>query len=401
MARSRGARALTGDRVRRCTIGTGGRRRSGDVRGLPDSPTVRVTHPGAPMPGRSAARGAAEARWTRLDSAGSPGRLDPTSRLFMAGTSGSMTGLAVHAAPRRRDGRARAARRAGRGARHRCPSRSRSGCSAAGFYLAEAKVIHLHIGRSAHSFSMSEIPLVAGLFLVSPPAFIVARVVGLRARPRLQSSPALGQARVQPRPVQPRLGRLGRHHPRRRAAGRAARSGPALWVAVLAGGARRERHRRAQRQHRDLAGRGDRPVPADPRDAQDRDRRVADEREPRAHGPDRPVGKPGSVWLFVLPTVTAALAYRAYISERQQHESIELLYESTRILQRSPELDTAHHLAARARPEDVPGRRRRDPSAAAPGGRRGPALPGRARATRSWSWSRSGRRWTTRSWSAP
>ena len=50
---------------------------------------------------------------------------------------------------------------------------------------------------------------------------------------------------------------------------------------------------------------------------------------------------PGSAWLFVLPTITAALAYRAYISERQQHQSIELLYESTRILQRSPQLDTA------------------------------------------------------------
>ena len=49
---------------------------------------------------------------------------------------------------------------------------------AAGFYLAEAKVIHLHIGRSAHSFSMSELPMVAGLFLVSPPAFIAARLVG-------------------------------------------------------------------------------------------------------------------------------------------------------------------------------------------------------------------------------
>jgi hypothetical protein len=48
----------------------------------------------------------------------------------------------------------------------------------AGFYLAEAKVIHLHIGRSAHSFSMSELPLVAGLFFVSPPAFIVARLIG-------------------------------------------------------------------------------------------------------------------------------------------------------------------------------------------------------------------------------
>ena len=49
---------------------------------------------------------------------------------------------------------------------------------AAGFYLAEAKVIHLHIGRSAHSFSMSELPLVAGLFLISPPMFILARLVG-------------------------------------------------------------------------------------------------------------------------------------------------------------------------------------------------------------------------------
>ena len=53
------------------------------------------------------------------------------------------------------------------------------------------------------------------------------------------------------------------------------------------------------------------------------------------------LANPGSAWLFVLPTITAALAYRAYISERQQHESIELLYESTRILQRSPQLDTA------------------------------------------------------------
>ena len=50
---------------------------------------------------------------------------------------------------------------------------------------------------------------------------------------------------------------------------------------------------------------------------------------------------PASIWLFALPIATAALAYRAYISERQQHESIELLYESTRILQRSPELETA------------------------------------------------------------
>ena len=46
------------------------------------------------------------------------------------------------------------------------------------FYVAEAKVIHLHIGRSAHSFSMSEIPVVIGLCCFSPVAFIMARLIG-------------------------------------------------------------------------------------------------------------------------------------------------------------------------------------------------------------------------------
>ena len=49
---------------------------------------------------------------------------------------------------------------------------------AAAFFIAEANVIHLHIGRSAHSFSMSEIPLVAGLFLVTPAEFVLARLIG-------------------------------------------------------------------------------------------------------------------------------------------------------------------------------------------------------------------------------
>src|SRR6266850_80071 len=46
------------------------------------------------------------------------------------------------------------------------------------FFLTEAKVVHLHIGRSAHSFSMSEIPLVYGLFFFRPAEFIVARLIG-------------------------------------------------------------------------------------------------------------------------------------------------------------------------------------------------------------------------------
>ena len=49
---------------------------------------------------------------------------------------------------------------------------------AAVFFLTEAKVVHLHIGRSAHSFSMSEIPVVYGVFFFAPAEYIVARLLG-------------------------------------------------------------------------------------------------------------------------------------------------------------------------------------------------------------------------------
>jgi diguanylate cyclase (GGDEF)-like protein len=51
--------------------------------------------------------------------------------------------------------------------------------------------------------------------------------------------------------------------------------------------------------------------------------------------------QPLSVWLVAVPLVTLFVAYRAYLSERQKHESLELLYQSSQIFQRSPALDTA------------------------------------------------------------
>jgi diguanylate cyclase (GGDEF)-like protein len=50
---------------------------------------------------------------------------------------------------------------------------------------------------------------------------------------------------------------------------------------------------------------------------------------------------PEAIWLVGIPVATMFLAYRAYLSERQKHESLELLYESSRIFQRSLELDSA------------------------------------------------------------
>ncbi|MDJ0961830.1 MAG: EAL domain-containing protein [Acidimicrobiia bacterium] len=49
---------------------------------------------------------------------------------------------------------------------------------ALGFYAAELLVVHLSFGRDAHTFSMSEVPLVVGLALASPTTLIFAQVLG-------------------------------------------------------------------------------------------------------------------------------------------------------------------------------------------------------------------------------
>jgi diguanylate cyclase (GGDEF)-like protein len=50
---------------------------------------------------------------------------------------------------------------------------------------------------------------------------------------------------------------------------------------------------------------------------------------------------PYAIWLLIVPLATLYLAYRAYISEREKHDRLELLYQSSRIMQHSPELDSA------------------------------------------------------------
>lgn len=49
---------------------------------------------------------------------------------------------------------------------------------AAGFAAADVFVVHVQVRRDSHSFSLSEVPLVAGLFLVSPRGLLVGALVG-------------------------------------------------------------------------------------------------------------------------------------------------------------------------------------------------------------------------------
>jgi diguanylate cyclase (GGDEF)-like protein len=50
---------------------------------------------------------------------------------------------------------------------------------------------------------------------------------------------------------------------------------------------------------------------------------------------------PGMAWLMAIPTTTVFLAYKAYSSERHKHQSLEFLYEATRILHESSHIETA------------------------------------------------------------
>ncbi|MBI2711048.1 MAG: sensor domain-containing diguanylate cyclase [Actinobacteria bacterium] len=46
------------------------------------------------------------------------------------------------------------------------------------FAAAEASVVHIEVGDDAHSFTLNELPLVVGLFLLGPWALVAARVTG-------------------------------------------------------------------------------------------------------------------------------------------------------------------------------------------------------------------------------
>jgi diguanylate cyclase (GGDEF)-like protein len=210
---------------------------------------------------------------------------------------------------------------------------------AVSFFLAEAKVVHLHIGRSAHSFSMSEIPVVYGVFFFSPGEYILARLIGAGLAlviSRGQRSVKLGFNLAQfllcsavTVGVVQLLTTV------------TATFGPHDWpIAFVATSAENMVGVFAVTAAISLAE----GVPQHGR-------------IPRMLGMGAVVSltntslallvitvlfvEPATALLFAVPIAAVFVAYRAYVSERQQHEGLEMLYESTRILQRSPQIDRA------------------------------------------------------------
>jgi diguanylate cyclase (GGDEF)-like protein len=206
------------------------------------------------------------------------------------------------------------------------------------FFLAELKVVDVHFRREKHSFSLSEFPAVLGLFLLSPHDYFLAMLVG--------SGSALVYFRQAPLKFAFNLCNfaisaavsLTTFHLLTSPAGApvienwfAAFAATMMATVVsavtiataisLSGGAPQFQKLPEMIQFGALVAVANTSLALlavsilwlDPR----------------------------LLWLLVVPLGTVFLAYRAYLSEREKGERLEFLYQSGRILQHSPELDSA------------------------------------------------------------
>jgi diguanylate cyclase (GGDEF)-like protein len=204
------------------------------------------------------------------------------------------------------------------------------------FLVAERCVVHLHFRRSAHSFSLGDIPLVFGLVFASAEHLMAAGMIGTgltllldRRLPPIKLVFNLAQFALAAC-----VGLLVVHG----LAPAPEQVGPHVWVAVIAatllGGlltvfaiglaitlsegaphARTVGHMLAMdlvvsTTNTSLALAGAIVVSTDAR----------------------------AIPLLAVPALTLFGAYRAYLNERQRHERLEFLYEATRTLARSPEI---------------------------------------------------------------
>jgi diguanylate cyclase (GGDEF)-like protein len=206
------------------------------------------------------------------------------------------------------------------------------------YYVAEVKVIDVHFRGETHSFSLSEVPAVVGLFFVDPRFYVPGLMIGAFAALLTVRQPAakigfnlsyfllgsvvsLGIFHA----IAPPVGPPGVvHWVAAFAATQATSFIGAVAIAIVIG----------------LSG-GGAQLARLPQMLQVGALFAATNTSLALLAVAVLWVDPAATWLVAVPVITMFLAYRAYLSERQKHESLELLYESSRIFQRSVELDSA------------------------------------------------------------
>ena len=209
---------------------------------------------------------------------------------------------------------------------------------AVGFLIAELKVVDVHFRREKHSFSLSEFPAVIGLFILTPADYMLALVTGTfvalawsrQARLKLAFNLVNFAAAAT---LTLTIFHLGSDLVQGTQFGiwvvafvstfaSAVFSAVTIATAIsLSGGAPQYQKLPEMIQFGGLVAVANTSLALLAVTIMERDVTL--------------------LVLLVVPLVTVFLAYRAYLSEREKHEQLELLYQSSRILQHSPELDSA------------------------------------------------------------
>ncbi len=210
---------------------------------------------------------------------------------------------------------------------------------AAGFAIAEMKVVSVHFRRETHSFSLSEFPAVIGLFFLSPLEYLVALISGaavalIVAERQAPAKLAFNLANFALTGVVS----LAVFHaivtadstlePIDWAAAFAASLAATIvgalttaTVITISGGAPQYEKLPEMLQFGGMVAIANTSL--------------------ALLAVSLFLVSPLSLILLAVPVATVFVAYGAYVSEREKHERLELLYQSSRILQHSPELDSS------------------------------------------------------------
>lgn len=212
------------------------------------------------------------------------------------------------------------------------------------FYVSEITVVHVKFKRNTQSFSMSEIPLVLGLFFISPVGVLAAQFAGNaaaltinRRQPPLKLAFNLAQFslvtgftvlffRLVVDNSDP-FGPVGWFTAIGAVALGNVLANALVHLAIRATGGRLTSE---QLQEVLLLSTGGAAVNA----------------SLALLGVTLYEMRPAATWLAVLPIVVLYAAYRAHVGQRQERYRLESLYEITRLLHASPQIDLAIEAAA-------------------------------------------------------
>jgi diguanylate cyclase (GGDEF)-like protein len=210
---------------------------------------------------------------------------------------------------------------------------------AIGFALADIKVIEVHFRRESHAFSLTEVPAVIGLFFLSPSEYVLAVLLGALAALLISSrrTPVklgfnlanyllLAVVMIGVfRSIQQGTGAPGViEYIAAFAATLVAAVVAAVSIAAaitLSGGAPQFKKLPDMLQFGALVAVANTSI--------------------ALLAVTILWFAPSAIWLLAIPIIVLFLAYGAWVSEREKHERLELIYQSSRILQHSPELDVA------------------------------------------------------------